>query len=234
MTPKPDIRKIVLDLLKAPTERDQQSKVGASNFSQGCPRCLADDLLGILHKQGPYWAGAVVGTAIHNYLEERAGILQPTFLTEQRLVLGDLPGYGTIKSTTDLYVPEYYTAVDYKTTTKAKLKFIKGALTSEADPYEISKITEARYKASGYLNQVMTYAAGLIRAGYAVEWVSLVFICRDASTDDDIWAYTVPYDPEHASRVWDRLERLWGWLQAGNDPEDLTSSADCYYCRVNR
>lgn len=234
MTSKPDIRSLVLELLKAPTDRDKQIKVGASNISQLCSRCLADDLLGIKHEQGFAWLGAVLGTALHNYLEHRAQKLHPEYLTEQRLILGDLKGYGTIKSTTDLYVPALKTAVDYKTTSKEKLKFIKGALSTEASEYEISKISEARYKTAGYLNQLMAYGMGLTLAGYVVEWVSLAFVCRDAVGDADVWAFTTEYDPEQAEVVWDRMVRLWAWLQAGNDPGDLTSDPRCWYCTNSR
>lgn len=229
---KPDVRQLVLDLWKQPTDRDRQVKVGASNFSQPCSVCLARDLLATstAGEVGPYWLGASLGTAVHNYLETLAGLHRPTWLTEQKLVVGDLPGYGTIKSTTDMYEPDIYTAVDYKTTKRDKLKYIKEAFTHAPDPYEISKITEARYKTVSYLGQVQTYGAALVKAGYRVDWVSLLFVCRDGTGDSDVWAHTVPFDPQVAEDVWGRLERLWAWLQDGHSPDELKSHPQCYTC----
>lgn len=233
---KPDLRGILLDLLKRPTERDKQVKVGASNFSQPCPRCLAEQLLSKEPDTSdrPYWAGAVLGTATHAYIESRVREFFPDWMPEKRLTLGELPGYGVIKSTSDLYVPEFKLAVDWKTTTKAKLVFIKEALKNEPNEFEISDIAQARYKVVSYLNQLMSYGRGMVLAGYPVEWVGLGFVCRDAVGDKDIWAHVVPYDAEQADHVWDRLERLWAWLQAGNDPDTLPSAPGCYRCERER
>lgn len=226
-----DATEIALELLKRPTERDKQVKVGASNFSSLCTKCLAEELLATKDEGESFaWAGAVVGTAIHNLLDSRVQEMHPEWHPEQRLILGDLPGYGTVKSTLDLYIPEDRHLIDYKTTTKAKLPFIQDALKTEGNPYEISSIAEARYKVSGYLNQLMSYGRGLTLAGHVVEYVSLVFICRDAVGDRDVWSHTVPYDPEQAEAVWNRLQALWEWLQGGGNPEELDSHKQCYYC----
>ena len=231
---KPDVKKILLELLLEPTERDKQVKVGASNFAQPCPRCLADALSGVRQEQGYARMGAVIGTAVHDLLDKRVQELHPTWEPEQRVYLGTLPGYGDIKSTTDLYIPELLTCVDWKTTTKAKLVFIKAALTTEPNDYEITAIAEARYKVLGYLYQLFSYARGLELAGKKVEWVSLGFVCRDAVGDKDIWAWTTEYDPDAADKVWNRLERLWEALQGGLDPASLTSHPRCYNCNHNR
>lgn len=231
MVEKPDVTGLVLSLLKEPTERDKQVKVGASNFSQPCPRCLAEQLLGTRGEGERYaWAGAVIGTAIHNLLEQRVKQLHPTWLPERKLVLGELPGYGTVKSTSDLYVREHQLVVDYKSTTRTKLGFIKRAVKDAPNEYEVTAVAEARYKVNSYLSQVMSYGRGMILAGYPVTWVSLAFVCRDAVGDKDVWSYTVEYDAEHAERVWDRLARLWEALQGGLDPATLDSAPGCYYC----
>lgn len=233
MTDKPpDIKELILDLMHHRTERDNQVKVGASNFSQPCSVCLARDLLATSAAAGyaPFWLGSWLGTAVHERFEALATLHRPTWLTEQKLVVGELPGYGIIKSTTDMYEPAIFTAVDYKTTTKAKSKFLKEAFKHAPDPYEVSKITEARYKTVSYLGQVQTYGWALVKAGYRVDWVSLLFVCRDGTSDDDIWAHTVPYDQAHAEAVWSRLERLWQWLQEGGSPDQLKSHPQCYTC----
>ena len=234
MTEKPDALAIALELLKAPTERDQQTKVGASNFSASCVRCLADALMKHNQTSEPEdrfaWAGAVIGTAIHDYLEKRVRYFHPDWLPEQKVALGELPEYGVIKSTTDLYIPEQKHVIDWKSTTKAKLVFIKRAFKDEPSEYDLTDVTDARYKVASYVNQVMSYGRGMVLAGHDVEWVSLVFVCRDAVGDKDIWSKTLPYDAEQAEKVWDRLVRLWDWLTAGGEPDTLPSSAGCYFC----
>lgn len=230
-TSKPDIRRLYLDLMKIQTERDKQVKVGASNFAQPCARCLAEDLqVSQRHGVQKYWMGAWIGTAVHERMEALTRQHRPEWQPEQRFVLGELPGYGTIKSTTDLYIPALKTVVDTKTTTREKLVFIKDALTNPPSKYDISSLVEARYKVTGYIGQVMSYGAGVVKAGHEVEWVSLAFICRDGKEDKDVWAWTTEYDPEYAAKVWDRLERLWAWLQQGGDPVTLESVEGCYRC----
>jgi hypothetical protein len=111
-----DPKGLAVELLKAPTERDLQVKIGASNLAQPCARCLADALLASRDDQDrPYWLGAVLGTATHNYLESRIKSMHPEMEPERRVVLGEIPGYGVVKSTTDLYIGEpHFQVVDWK------------------------------------------------------------------------------------------------------------------------
>jgi hypothetical protein len=218
--------------MKQPTERDKQVKVGASNYSSLCSRCVAQDLAATTNSGGfsPYWLGAWMGTAMHNRLDEETQAHRPDWVPEQKLVMGDLAGYGTIKSTTDLYVPGLKLVTDYKSTTKAKIKYIKDALRDEPSDYDATAIKEARMKVGGYLNQVQSYGRGVVASGGEVEWVSLLFVCRDGTGDNDIWAHTVPYDQQRADEVWNRVEKLWAWLNEGHSPEELKSHPYCYAC----
>ena len=228
-----DPKELLLELLKEPTERDKQTTVGASNFSQLCARCLADELLASAAStvyDNPYWLGAVEGTAVHDLLDARVRVMHPEWEPEQKLTLGELIGYGVIKSRADLYIPEHRQCHDHKTTTRAKLVHIKEALTTEPTEFDSTTVVEARYKCSGYINQLLSYGRGLILAGKPVDVVSLGFICRDGVGDSDIWGWSMPYDAEAADMVWERLERLWAWLQKGNDPNELTSATGCYVC----
>ena len=226
-----DTRQMMLDLFREPTERDKQVSIGASNASNPCTRCLADDLLGIPQQQSGAFMGAVIGTAIHNLLEKRVEKMHSEWMPEQRVSIGYLEGYGEVKSTTDLYIPSEQLAHDHKSTTKVKLVQIKEALTTEATEYDTSKVAEARFKTQWYLAQLHLYGLGIERAGHVVQWLSLGFVCRDAVGASDVWAHVVPYDREHADRVWGRLERLWSALQGGLDPTGLTSHPNCWYCQ---
>ena len=225
------------NLLKRRTERDKQIRVGASNISNPCTRCLAEDLYcagnSMQRPQGPYNMGAIVGTAIHDYLEKRN--LDETALCEHRVTLGTIPGYGTIKSTTDLFLRETGTVVDFKTTTRNKLKnFIRAGETEPSD-LEVTSVSSARTTLERYFFQAQLYGMGMENAGETVNHVSIVFVCRDGQiVDRDVYGLTRAYSRDTANMVFDRTARIYQWLQEGNDPSELPSRDDCYYCSVLR
>ncbi len=107
-----DAGEYVKNILLRRTKRDMQKRVGASNISTACTRCLADDLLGIERPQSVYDMGAIVGTAIHDYLDKRNQ--DDTAYKERKVVLGSIEGYGEIKSTTDLYIESDRHVIDFK------------------------------------------------------------------------------------------------------------------------
>lgn len=232
----------VRDLLKSPTQRDKQVRVGASNLSNGCARCLAENLLdgSSDNAESPYWLAPVIGTAVHALVENRGhneevlrslGVAPDEWLTEFRVTLGTIPGYGVVKSTSDGFHIPSGTVVDLKTTDRDKLGFIKRAILDPPSDYEVTKVAEARFKVANYFRQTQLYGLGVENAGYNPRACALVFICRDGKLDKDIWPYTIPYDREEALRVLDRGAKLWGWLQEeGHTPDDLASAEYCYRC----
>lgn len=230
-------RQVAIDLLSGETERDQQRKVGASNMSNPCTYCLARDMAAMLDSsiepapRGKYFMGSVIGTAIHNLLEERAKE-NPDYLPEIRVELGEIPGYGVIKSTSDLYIVSKKAVNDWKTTTREKLKWLRMVPGSEPSEYEFDGLTQARYKVKTYLTQGQLYGMGMEKAGYKVKTVSLIFIARDAKTTEDIWAYTVDYDRKAAEVAFDRATRVWNALEQGKELGTFKSNPLCYSCSV--
>jgi hypothetical protein len=227
--------RFIRDVLKAQTDRDKQIHIGASNMSQLCDRCLGDDMVGIRHEPSRYWGGAVVGTAIHQYVEyrllneEAVQSMYPEVRTEHRMVLGEIEGYGTVKSTSDLYLPDVMAVGDIKTTTQKKLDLIIQAVQLPQSESESKSVTDARYKLATYVNQLMLYGRGYEDQGFEVKNVSLLFVCRDMLTDDHIYAYTREYSREWADRVWNRAVRMWEFLQS-HDVDELDSHDLCWYC----
>lgn len=69
-----EVRHLAISLLTAPTARDAQTRIGASNLSNGCEFCLASNLMGD-NRETPVtdraWGGRVLGTAIHAVQEDR-------------------------------------------------------------------------------------------------------------------------------------------------------------------
>ena len=225
----------VRELLGRQSKRDKQVRVGASNLSNPCSRCLAFDLYGytqpvVQGRRSKYWLGARIGTAIHESLE--AHNTDPDFESEVRVELGAIPGYGTVKSTTDLYHPASGTVVDYKTTTREKLEWIKRAVREEPNEYEVSAVAEARTKVVQYQTQTFLYGMGLIRSGRQVNRCALVFVCRDGKTDEDVWGFDYPYRPEQAQAAWDRGVLIWQWLELGGDPDELVPHPHCFRCTI--
>ena len=228
MTP----REHVLSILRAETERGRQVSIGASNMSNGCTYCLARDMVGNPQPQSIYYLGARIGTAIHEYLEAN-NPTPDTVLGEQKVIVGEIPGYGTVKSTTDAFFTESGVCADWKTTTREKLKWIKLAVQDEPNEYETTKVVEARAKVSSYQRQVWLYGRGLENAGHKVESCAIVFIGRDGLTDNDVWEFQFPYSRKQADATFDRAVRLWEHLQSGNDVESLKSPPTCWTCSFN-
>lgn len=221
-------------ILARPTDRDKQRKVGGSNLSNGCSRCLADDLLGVPREQGIYNMGAVLGTAIHAYLEDRNQ--DPTALQEQKVGLGYIPNYGAVGSRLDLYRPDAQQVVDWKTTTRDKMAKYKKLILDPSDK-ELDTDAQARARAmlEQYIRQVMLYAWSLVQDGFPVKEVAIVFVCRDGQViENDVWGFEIPYQEEIATSTWDRALRLWDWLENGGDPTTLPSHEECYYCESVR
>lgn len=224
-----DARNFVLSLLRQSTSRDEQKLIGPSQLSNGCSRCLAEEMLGTAENNSPYFLGAVVGTAIHALVEDRGQDIDG-WLPETKVTIGTIEGYGTVKGTSDGYHIPSGTVVDIKTTDREKLGFIKRAIIDPPSEYEVTKVAEARFKVANYFRQTQLYGLGVENAGYEPQSCALVFICRDGKIDKDIWAHTIPYDREEALRVFDRAGRLFAWLQDGHTPEELASHPVCYRC----
>ena len=221
----------VLDILRAETERDTQRLVGPSNMSNQCTYCLAGDLIGKPEERGKYYLGAKIGTATHEYVDNHSE--HPTAIREQKNVIGTIPGYGTIKGSTDVFFPEEGIVGDLKTTTKEKLKWIKLAVQDEPNEYEVTKVRDARAKVASYQRQVWLYGKGWENLGYTVNGCVVWFVCRDGSTDKDIWTWRFPYSREQADATFDRAARLWSFLENGNDIEQIKSSLTCWVCSTN-
>lgn len=220
------VKRLTLDLLKSPSERDQQRKVGASQISNPCDYCLGRALKGGPSEPNKWWLGARIGTAIHNALEveEEKHIDRPRSYhfealrgatIESKIVLGTVDGYGVVSSKPDLVLVAENHLVDHKTTTKDKLK---------------------KYKLFGaplaYIYQTQLYAWGLNKQGTKIERISLNFICRDGSTDDHIWVHSFDYDEALALKAWNRLEGIWNFIQ-DHELSELESDEDCFQCSVN-
>lgn len=212
-----EVTQYVQNILKRPTDRDQQKKVGASNLSDPCTKCLAETMCTGSGHQSEFDMGAVVGTAIHEYLEHRNE--DPKALKEFRGLIDAIPGYGDITSTTDLYRIDKKNLVDFKTTTRDKLEKYLSAWNKG----EILPIVQR------YFRQANLYA---YMVEDDIEKVSLCFICRDGQKiSRDVKAISMDYDESIAVGAMSRAKRLWAWLEENEyNWQVLNSHPDCYVC----
>jgi hypothetical protein len=194
-----------------PTERDMQSRVGPSALGNPCPRCLGRALAGDSGEDN-FSLYPWLGTAGHYYLQHTV-FQTPDYLHEQKLYVGDVPGYGPIKGTSDLIrITDPKTVVDWK--------FVG-----------IKKINS--YRANGaptqYRYQGQLYGRGCELAGYPVDSIAIVFIPRDSGVVNDIFVHEEAYQPGMAEAALERAGEIYaavldkGW-------EYLPSHKDCYVC----
>ena len=223
-----EVKRLTLDLLKTRSDRDKQRKVGASQIGNPCDYCLGHGLLGTPQAPNKWWLGARLGSAIHLALEveEEKHIQQPEnyrFLAlkgatiEEKIVLGEIAGYGVVSSKPDLVLVAENHLVDHKTSTKLKIK-----------KYKLDGVPQA------YIGQTQLYAWGLNKSGVKIDRISLNFICRDGTTDDDIWVTSFDYDEQVALDLWERLEGIYEYIM--RDPgniENLASHEDCFACNIS-
>jgi len=152
-----EIRHLAISLLKLPTARDQQTRVGASNISNQCDRCLAYNFAGddrstpILDQA---WMGRVLGTAFHGLLESRMRDLLgegdnlderqlavarrhmelmvgsfPQAKPETHVFFGQLENYGAVGGTIDLDLGEDDDQlIDWKGSDRQKICLLIDAL----------------------------------------------------------------------------------------------------------
>lgn len=227
------MKSVALELLKQPTARDRQVLAGPSSLGSGCDACVAYALSNPEREENYYWLGAVIGTAVHLLLEEREKTTPggSAALLEHKVVVGEVPGYGVIKGSIDRYETRTRRVVDYKTTLKKHVPSLKKAY-ENPEPVEGEPLTwkEARLKLRGYVGQLHLYGLALTRAGKKPKTLVLEFICRDGSSDEDIFPFEFDYDLEYAELLWGRV--LYIHENLNNPKVKFASDPHCQSCAL--
>lgn len=225
-----DVKQLTIDLFKQRSARDKQHKVGASNISNPCTKHLAHDLVGTPEAEFKYWMGGKIGTAIHSFLEAAIESSDDSLLdgaiVEQKIILGEIAGYGVVSSKPDLVLPNSNHLIDWKTTSRAKVKKLQNLVDGVKDD------AESLYTLQKYVGQAQLYAWGLNNSGIKIDRLTLVFINRDGTYENDIWTYTFTYDEDVAIALWDRVNALWLELQNGEHPDNYPDDPHCFKCSI--
>lgn len=225
-----DIKEATIGLFLQESDRDKQRKVGASQISDPCTRHLAHALVQSESAPQKYWMGGKIGTAIHGFIESAIAVSDDVLfadaIVEQKIVLGDVPGYGLVSSKPDLVLPSNRLLIDWKTTSRTKIKkiqnYVDGLKDDAASAYTVQK----------YLGQANLYAWGLNKSGTAIDDIALVFINRDGTYENDIYVLPTKYDEPFAVGLWIRLENLWSEIDNGAHPNDYPGHPECYKCSI--
>lgn len=218
------VRRLIIDLLRNPGERDKQTLIGASEIGNPCDYCIGNRLIKTPKQTSRYWLGAKLGTAMHRELEHeefkhienpqnyRFQVLKGARI-EQSIELGSIEGYGTLRSKPDLVLVSDRHVIDHKSSTRNKVR-----------GYKLDGVP------AQYVYQQQLYAWALNKSGIVVERISLAFVNRDGTGDEDVWIYSFDYDESVALKAWDRLNGIWQYIQDGGNVEELKSDPHCYYC----
>jgi hypothetical protein len=224
------IKDATVGLFLQESERDKQQKVGASQISDPCTRHLAHALVGTEEAPAKYWMGGKIGTAIHSFIESAISTSSDSIfsnaIVERKIVLGTIEGYGTVSSKPDLVLADYRLLVDWKTTSRKKIK----ALQNYVDGIKLDGASE--YTVKKYLGQANLYAWGLNQAGTVIEDIALVFINRDGTYENDIYVLPTKYDESFAVALWDRLVSIWKALENGAHPNEFEPHPECFKCSI--
>ena len=219
-----NLRQQILDALFLPTDRDKQRRIGPSDLSNTCARCLADAMLGTGggdEGPAPYELTTTIGTAVHALLEERVQSLYRSMHTEAKVYVGEVEGYGPIRGTSALYAPTTGTVVAYKTTTRAKIKQYKNGYTFGADD-RVVFYNDTLYK---HYRQAHLYA----EAFEHVETVAIFYIPRDGHNRSDTLWLEFPYDQMLAVNIKEMAAGVLEYARP-HGPEAIESNPECFTC----
>lgn len=192
------------------SERSLQREVGMSEVGTGCDRELVYKIAGIPPSNlGSDPMPAIMGTGFHLHMERLFARLDPRrYLVEQPVRYRGIPG------TLDLYDRRRRLGVDWKSTSKAKLRTIR-----KDGPTVRQQV------------QIQTYGAALRELGEDPQRLALVFVPRDGTLDDlYVWS-TVP-DQAFVDQWIGRYEALQDAVAKGKSPADISPSPSrlCTFC----
>lgn len=241
-----------VDLLVGQTERDKKQTLGPSQLGNPCDRCLAEQLLATNPNyevpEGVYLPDMsgrpktiplLVGTAVHAYAE---GLVQQEtmghLLTETKVTVGEVRGYGEITGSVDLYNKTYRQLLDYKVMAEANIKQLVNAIDYSGRAPRFREGASKAATLKQYYAQVSLYALGLSKAGHAVNSMSLLLIPRDdklTPVAKAVREIAFPYKESYAHAVLERASRINEWAQENpHEVENLDSHPSCFFCNVSR
>ena len=218
------VREQVIETITQESERDKQRRIGPSDLGDSCAYCLASKMLGIIAPRS-FSIYPWLGTAVHLWMEEQERD-NPLVKTEQRVEVGEVPGYGKITGTMDRYGYDYDIVGDYKLLGTKKIKGFKKGYVLNPD----GTVTIHDERLWQYYVQINSYAKGAENAGHPVKWVSLILIPRDGSGSiNDLEVIAFPYNPDVVNEALARAGLIYEYASR-HGVDSLESDPSCYAC----
>jgi hypothetical protein len=201
------------------SERDKQVNVGPSELG-GCAYCvgytMASKFYELPERNRGFGYAAWLGTMCHFWLEHNLE-LPVESLREHKVKVFDIEGYGTVRGSTDLLVPEWERTFDFKF--PGKYSYDKVALA----------LRTGGFPSNAYRYQQQCYAHGANKAGITVKNSVILFFPRHTNSIEDVIPYEEPYRPEMVDLLQRRTEAIWEDVQDGN-LDLIPSDDDCFEC----
>jgi len=192
--------------------RSKQKSIGPSEVGGLCDRKIGYRLLGIETTNAPDTWLATIGTAVHAWLADQYTNLNTDdrFLIEHPVAVTD-----DLKGSVDLVDLQRKLVIDWKVVGDSSLK---------------------KYKKDGvgdqYRTQAHLYAYGLLRAGYDIRDVAIVFLPRGGSLRN-MYIWSEPFDVSIAQRGIEKL-RVARYVvdNTGVDALSLLNATEshCHFC----
>lgn len=222
MSTDPFIEGLILDAVSRPSDRDRQVTLGPSAVGS-CAYCIGHTMAQKLPDPPPergkgFGYAAWIGTGVHYWMEHNLKLGDGyTQHHEEKLYIGEVPGYGKISGSCDLYVPELAATFDWKFPGKWSYEKLRLALAKGGTP------------SNQYRYQQQFYAHGQALLGRPIESCFIVFFPRHSNNLGDVVMYQEQYQPEMVEKAFERLEVIWEYVKDG-ELADLESDEDCYLC----
>jgi hypothetical protein len=154
-----------------------------------------------------------------------------TVRKEEKLYVGELEGYGPIHGHCDMSVDELGATFDWKFPGKWSHDKVKLALAKGAQALRKGEILTADHMPSAtYRYQQQLYMHGLRKLGRPIERGFIFFFPRHTNNLGDVVAYEEQYNEAMVEAAFQRLETLWGWVEAGELDEIESDFGSCYTC----
>lgn len=127
-----EARHLGVSLMLQETDRDRQTRIGASDMANPCDRCLAASLSGVTLRSvtdDRWWLGRVVGTAMSLLMEHRApNHPEYDLRPEHHVNFATVDGYGEVGGSIDLLIANELHLLDWKGEYRWRLALIEDLL----------------------------------------------------------------------------------------------------------
>jgi hypothetical protein len=186
----------------------------------------------------PFGYAAHIGTMCHYYLEHKldlvhgAGYDIETYREEKLEDIFEIPGYGKIGGSCDLFVPDWGRTFDYKfpgpySYEQVKLAIAKGRLAIERG--QIPDPKKGETPSMQYRGQQQIYRKGWEQRGFEVCSSVIIFLPRHTNSLKDVLFWEEPANEELFTTAVSRTQLIWDYVLDGQLGE-IPSDADCYTC----